>query len=237
MDADVGRVCRCCYTILNRDAFAIKRNGELYKQCMACLAQKKTKYRCEHGASKYRCRDCGTGHCEHGNGKYCCAQCGTGRCEHGVAKFGCRVCTPALICPHERWKVKCRVCDAVSSYAGNVASRVWQAIRGRTKSWPKEVIGCGLDEFKEHIESLFSEGQSWDNYGSIWHIDHIKPIKWGNPSMEELIERLHYSNVQPLGRRENQSKGNRYSGKEAHNHHILHAKLKIQRAASPLPSI
>jgi hypothetical protein len=48
---------------------------------------------------------------------------------------------------------------------------------------------------------------TWDNYGE-WHIDHITPLKYNNPSLEEVIERLHYTNTQPLWAEENLSKGN-----------------------------
>ncbi len=38
-----------------------------------------------------------------------------------------------------------------------------------------DLLGYSALELKEHIQSLFTEGMSWDNYGE-WHIDHIKPI-------------------------------------------------------------
>ena len=53
---------------------------------------------------------------------------------------------------------------------------------------------------------------SWENYGSEWHIDHIVPLKYDNPTLEQTIERLHYTNTQPLWATENISKGNRYIG-------------------------
>ena len=39
-----------------------------------------------------------------------------------------------------------------------------------------EILGCSFEEFKLYIESKFDENMNWDNYGSYWHIDHIKPI-------------------------------------------------------------
>ena len=47
-------------------------------------------------------------------------------------------------------------------------------------------------------------------YGSVWDIDHIVPLKYENPTLEEIIERLHYTNTQPLWKRDNIVKGNRY---------------------------
>jgi hypothetical protein len=38
-----------------------------------------------------------------------------------------------------------------------------------------DLLGYSATQFKHHIESLFTEGMSWDNHGE-WHVDHIKPI-------------------------------------------------------------
>ena len=54
------------------------------------------------------------------------------------------------------------------------------------------------------------DGMSWENYGAVWDIDHIVPIKYQNPTIEEVIERLHYKNTQPLWKKDNIVKGNRY---------------------------
>ena len=45
----------------------------------------------------------------------------------------------------------------------------------------------------------FNNGMSWNNYGSIWHIDHIIPCKAFNMEKEEERNRcFHYTNLQPL---------------------------------------
>ena len=79
----------------------------------------------------------------------------------------------------------------------------------------QEYIGCDFATFKEHIESQFQEGMTWDNHGE-WHIDHIVPIKYKedgkDPTLEESIERLHWTNTQPLWASDNIAKGNRFIG-------------------------
>jgi len=63
----------------------------------------------------------------------------------------------------------------------------------------EEVIGLSKESFKEHIESLWVEGMSWDNWGKaigkggskdVWHIDHIIDVKDGGSN--------HHSNLRPL---------------------------------------
>jgi len=70
-----------------------------------------------------------------------------------------------------------------------------------------KLVGCTIKEFKQHIESQFSEGMSWDNHGE-WHIDHIKPISSFDITKEgEQIKAFHYSNCQPLWAKDNLKKG------------------------------
>ena len=38
---------------------------------------------------------------------------------------------------------------------------------------------------------------SWENYGE-WYIDHKIPLKYNKPSLEEVVQRLHYTNTQPM---------------------------------------
>ena len=70
-------------------------------------------------------------------------------------------------------------------------------------------LGCNVEEFKQHIQSLFREGMNWSNYGKIlWEIDHCIPLKYNNPTIKEVMERLDYSNTQPLFISENKKKRN-----------------------------
>ena len=84
-------------------------------------------------------------------------------------------------------------------------------------------LGCSLEEFKAYIESRFEEGMTWENYGRkegvrCWELDHVVPAMYRETSSaevttEELIERSHYLNFQPLWGDENREKGNRFVGK------------------------
>lgn len=79
------------------------------------------------------------------------------------------------------------------------------------KSKTPEILGCTFEEFKIHIESKFDENMNWVNHGEYWHLDHIIPISWAKTE-EEVYKLNHYTNFQPLHKKENQSKGNRYFG-------------------------
>ena len=62
-----------------------------------------------------------------------------------------------------------------------------------------EMLGCTLVEFKLYIESQFSSGMTWDNYGSYWHIDHIKPVCSFDLTKPNIAKEVnYYSNLRPL---------------------------------------
>jgi hypothetical protein len=68
-------------------------------------------------------------------------------------------------------------------------------------------LGCTIEEFKNYLENRFEEGMSWNNRQE-WHLDHIIPLDKINEgyTLEQLC---HYTNFQPLWKKDNLSKGNR----------------------------
>jgi len=70
-----------------------------------------------------------------------------------------------------------------------------------------ELLKYTPEDFKNHIESLFIDGMSWDNYGK-WHVDHITPIsKFDKNTPLHIINSL--DNLQPLWAYDNLSKSNK----------------------------
>ena len=168
---------------------------------------------CEHGRIKNQCKECGGAlFCEHGRRKDRCKECGgSSICEHGRRKDICKECGGSRICPHGREKNLCKECDPLGHLTNIVRSRVYDALKNDKELASSEYLGCDIGTFKKHIEGQFTKGMSWDNHGE-WHIDHIVPLKYDNPTLEETCERLHYTNTQPLWATENMAKGNRFIG-------------------------
>jgi hypothetical protein len=49
---------------------------------------------------------------------------------------------------------------------------------------------------------------TWDNYGPVWHVDHIHPcVSFNLIDPEQQKACFHFSNLQPLFREENMKKG------------------------------
>jgi hypothetical protein len=139
---------------------------------------------------------------------------------HGITrKSRCRKCPDAGgICSHRVRRGRCRVCNITGSLADNVSSRVRSALKGGKSKKSIEYLGCSINEFKEHIEKQFTGDMDWSNHGTMWHVDHIICIQYKGidrkaPTYDQVIERLHFTNCQPMLASENMSKGSRYCGK------------------------
>ncbi len=73
-----------------------------------------------------------------------------------------------------------------------------------------ELIGCSLNSFIKHLQSQFYENMSFENYGTVWHIDHIIPCNYFDLTIPlQLKACSHYTNLQPLLIKDNSIKSNR----------------------------
>ena len=125
----------------------------------------------------------------------------------------CKECGGGAICQHQRQKSKCKNCYPKGHLADVVRSRVRHALQSDKELSSQDYLDCDIATFRAHIEFQFKEGMSWENYGD-WHIDHRVPLRYKfdrkTPTLEEVAQRLHCTNTQPLWASENIAKGNRY---------------------------
>ena len=93
-----------------------------------------------------------------------------------------------------------------------MSSRMYYSLykaKGNTH-W-EEYVSYTTEELKQHLESLFRDGMSWDNYGE-WEIDHIIPVSAFNYNSPSDISFKHcwaLQNLRPLWKPENRAKGKR----------------------------
>jgi hypothetical protein len=81
--------------------------------------------------------------------------------------------------------------------------------RKSTRTFP--LVGCSIGHLMAYIEARFKPGMAWNNYGKVWHLDHVRPCASFNLlKLSEQKKCFHYSNLQPLFAQENLSKHSRY---------------------------
>ena len=154
-----------------------------------------------------------------GNRQKCCLDCKRksieSHCDHGRQRSLCVPCGGRVsICDHGRARTYCRNCDSDGHLKHNITNRIIKSI-GKGKG-AFNVLGCSIQDFRAHIEEQFenpgNEWMSWDNYGE-WEIDHAIPLQFEvvsgvPPTLDEITQRCHWSNTQPLRKCDNMSKGN-----------------------------
>ena len=101
------------------------------------------------------------------------------------------------ICDHNIRRSICKECDPLGHLCHIVRSQVYKALTNDKELSSIEYLGCTMEEYREFIQEQFKEGMTWQNYGKEWHIDHKVPLKYGKPTLEEIEERLKYTNTQP----------------------------------------
>ena len=115
-------------------------------------------------------------------------------------------------CPHKRERQHCQVCDPVGYQYYRVLAMIRNALDYDTEIVLQDYLGCDIVTFMKHIQSQFGEGMHWGNRGE-WEFDHKIPLRWRengkDPSQEEQVKRLDYTNMQPLWSKYNIAKGNR----------------------------
>lgn len=85
--------------------------------------------------------------------------------------------------------------------------------KARKDSSAIALLGCSLNAFLKHLESQFSVGMTWENYGRQngklgWDIDHIIPCSaFDLTKPEQQIVCFHFENLRPMWARDNYKKG------------------------------
>jgi len=80
------------------------------------------------------------------------------------------------------------------------------------RKWEK-LVGYTLEDLIKHLESKFDNKMTWENYGSYWDIDHIKPkslFHYKNPEDPEFKKCWALENLQPLEHTANMKKWKKY---------------------------
>lgn len=97
----------------------------------------------------------------------------------------------------------------MSCYIRNMLGRILRISSEDKQKDTVSMVGYTHLDLIRHLESLFTKGMCWDNYGE-WHIDHIYPVSKfiakgvTDPRVINALE-----NLQPLWAKDNLSKSNK----------------------------
>lgn len=105
----------------------------------------------------------------------------------------------------------------------------------------EKLFNCSIKFLKEWIEFQFDVYMNWENYGSYWSIDHVKPCCLFNFPEESFIC-SHWTNIRPVERLKNSIKNFNFDSKIQLMHNIIvkvfikGKKTKNETMDNPQPS-
>ena len=104
--------------------------------------------------------------------------------------------------------------DPIYKLINNFRTAIYQVLKEnnvRKNGHYFEILNYSPDELINHLETQFTDGMTWENYGR-WHVDHIRPISSFNINQigdEEFMKCWSLENLQPLWGEENIRKSNK----------------------------
>lgn len=111
---------------------------------------------------------------------------------------------------HNRYNKTRKENDPTFKLLSNIRSAVCRFLLGEKSNKTKVLLGATQEQFWMHLEKQFQTGMTRENYGSVWHVDHIIPLQFfkDNDLMDETNQKIawHLGNLQPLFAAENISK-------------------------------
>jgi hypothetical protein len=100
--------------------------------------------------------------------------------------------------------------NPVNKIRMNLGTRLWQVVNKKHGN-TMELVGCSTEELCIFLESEFSPGMTFENYGE-WHIDHIRPCASFNlEDPEDQKKCFHWTNLQPLWAIDNIRKSDKWT--------------------------
>lgn len=102
------------------------------------------------------------------------------------------------------FKLRDRLCKRVQF----ALKRYLVGAKARKATGSMKLIGADMDWLMAWLEVQFKLGMTWENYGSVWHVDHVQPCASFdlNDSQQQKLC-FHWTNLQPLFAEENLAKG------------------------------
>lgn len=102
--------------------------------------------------------------------------------------------------------------DPIFKLNSNMSKGIFKSLKYATfrkcrRHW-ENLVTFDRYKLREHLESKFQEGMSWENYGK-WHVDHIRPVSSFNitsTECQDFKDCWALSNLQPLWAHDNLTK-------------------------------
>lgn len=111
----------------------------------------------------------------------------------------------------KEYLIKRRLIDPKFRLNSNISTAIWSSLKGNKKGVHWELlVDYTLDRLKKHLEKLFVNGMTWNNYGKDgWVIDHKTPksvFNFTKPEHRDFKRCWALKNLQPMWAKDNLKK-------------------------------
>jgi len=117
------------------------------------------------------------------------------------------------------WRRKRHAADPAHKLKDMMCSRLSALLAGRSGSWSKleYYVGCSFAQLRDHLQRQFVRHMNWNNYGKVWHVDHILPVASFDHSDDRQIRVCwNWQNLRPFWANANIRKGNKHTKPQMH---------------------
>lgn len=122
----------------------------------------------------------------------------------------CLMCYPEFLKEQKtEWCKKERETNMNYRIKKSLAARLRAVLTKDNDNTTMDYIGCNIQYFREWLEYNFTTEMNWENYGSLWSIDHIIPVcKFDLTNEIQKFQCWNWSNMMATPVKYNSSKKN-----------------------------
>lgn len=141
----------------------------------------------------------------------------------GIENKTCRYCTEIKHKERFRYnRLKCKDCERdepIEKFKRCVRTRIYNCLKHLKKKHTIEYLGCSTSEYMNWIMK-YDERYTSNNYGPIWHIDHVIPVsRFDMNDPDEQLLAFNWRNTMPLSATENIVKNNKIDNAQIKLHY------------------
>ena len=203
-------ICENCNLEKNNDEYYFRTDTNSYRStCKECVKDARKKYREEEKDKVYESKQ----KYYYNNQDKCCERSREWYSNNKEIKNE----------KHTKYMNLRRKEDINFKIYGNIQGRLYSALYNNKKTQRTlDLISCSIEYYKSWLESQFDSNMNWDNHGSYWHIDHVKPCASFDLSNEnEVKECFSWKNVRPVEKTLNLKKSDKIDEDLIIKHKVL----------------
>lgn len=98
--------------------------------------------------------------------------------------------------------------DRIFAAVNSLRVRLSEVLKSSKETTFRAVVACTKQDLVHWLESQFTSGMEWDNYGDVWQIDHVIPLSF-DEAYDMKCCLSNWTNLRPLEKKANLEKSDK----------------------------